>query len=56
MTLSGKDKNWNGDALNPNFVEPCIHKAIKCTKPDNTQNFNIGSFVLKIVSKIKISQ
>ena len=34
--------------LNANFVEPCIHKTRKCTKPDNSQNLNIGCFVLKM--------
>ena len=50
--FSGKDENWNGDFLNANFVEPCIHKARKCRKPDNSQNLNIGCFLLKM-SKIK---
>ena len=40
--------------LNANFVEPCIHKTRKCTKPDNSQNLNIGCFVLKMFGvKIK---
>ena len=34
--------------LNGNFVEPCIHKPRKCTKPDNSQNLNIGCFLLKM--------
>ena len=31
-------------------MEPCIHQARKCTKPDNSQNLDIGFFVLKMVS------
>ena len=26
---------------NANFLELCIHKPRKCTKPDNSQNLNI---------------
>ena len=43
---------------NANFLELCVHKPRKCTKPDNSQNLNIccsknsGRF---LVSKIKIS-
>ena len=31
-------------------MEPCMNKARKCTKPDNSQNLNIGCFVLQIAS------
>ena len=48
--FSDKNENWNEDVLNTNFMEPCINKARKCTKPDNSQNLNIGCFVLKIAS------
>ena len=40
-------ENWN--VLNANFLESCICKARKCTKPDNFQNLNIGCFILKMV-------
>ena len=36
--------------MNAKFVEPCIRKAKKCTKPYNCQNLNIGYFILKMVS------
>ena len=48
--FSGKEEHRNEDLLNANFVEPCMNKAMKCTKPDNSQNLTIGCFVLKMAS------
>ena len=46
----GKNEHWNEDVLNANLVEPCLNKARKCTKPDNSKNLTIGCFVLKMAS------
>ena len=48
--FSGKDEHWNEDVFNANFVEPCMNKARKCMKQDNSQNLSLGCFLSKMAS------